>query len=189
MTLKDEDIREPLFDFLDETYGEIRILEEKTIGKSRADVVMVTRDALYGLEIKSDADTYERLSRQVKDYDKFFDYNCVVVGTSHAHHIEEHVPKTWGIITVELDENEDFDFYILRKPERNAKRKMKYKLSLLWRNELEGILKKAQMRRYTSKSKKFIAEKIMDKVTEEELDPMISDELFERDYSRFEDEE
>ena len=73
--LRDKDIREPLFDFLDEIYGKNRIIEEKTMGKSRADVVMVTPDALYGIEIKSDADTYARLSRQVKDYDKYYDYN------------------------------------------------------------------------------------------------------------------
>ena len=79
-------------------------------------MVMVTEDALFGIEIKSDADTYTRLSRQVKDYNKFFDYNYVVVGTSHAHHIEEHVPDTWGIITVDRDENDEsaLDFYILR---------------------------------------------------------------------------
>ena len=55
------------------------------------------------MEIKSDADTYERLPRQVKDYDRFFDYNYVVVGTSHAHHIWEHVPEYWDVITVEPD--------------------------------------------------------------------------------------
>ena len=32
-----EDIREPLFDFLEETYGKIRILEEKMMGRSRAE--------------------------------------------------------------------------------------------------------------------------------------------------------
>jgi len=58
--LKDAEIREPLFDFLEEQYGTIRILEEKNIGKSRADVMMVTEGALYGIEIKSDADTYAR---------------------------------------------------------------------------------------------------------------------------------
>ena len=79
--LHDKDIREPLFDFLDETYGKIRIIEEKTMGRSRADVVMVTPDTLYGIEIKSDADTYARLSRQVKDYDKYYDFNYAVVGT------------------------------------------------------------------------------------------------------------
>ena len=55
--LKDKDIREPLFEFLEETYGKVRILEEKTMGRSRADLVMVAPECLYGIEIKSDADT------------------------------------------------------------------------------------------------------------------------------------
>ena len=42
--LHDKDIREPLFDFLEETYGKIRILEEKTTGRARADVVMITEE-------------------------------------------------------------------------------------------------------------------------------------------------
>ena len=40
--LHDSDIREPLFDFLEESLGKIRILEEKQTGRARADVVMVT---------------------------------------------------------------------------------------------------------------------------------------------------
>ena len=39
--LYDKDIREPLFEFLEEQYGRIRILEEKQMGRSRADLVMV----------------------------------------------------------------------------------------------------------------------------------------------------
>ena len=61
--LLDKDIREPLFDFLEERYGKVRILEEKTVGNSRADVVMVIPDKIVGIEIKSDADTYTRLVR------------------------------------------------------------------------------------------------------------------------------
>ena len=41
MSLHDKDIREPLFDFLEETYGRVRMVEEKMMGKSRADAVMV----------------------------------------------------------------------------------------------------------------------------------------------------
>lgn len=78
--LHDADIREPLFDYLEDSYGKIRILEEVEIARSRADVIMVTDDSLVGLEIKSDADTYVRLERQIKDYNLFFDYNYVVVG-------------------------------------------------------------------------------------------------------------
>ena len=107
--LYDKDIREPLFEFLEETYGKIRIIEEKRIGKTRADVMMITPDSIWGIEIKSDADTYARLSRQVKDYDKYYDYNYVVVGSSHALHIREHIPDYWGVISVELV-GEQFDF-------------------------------------------------------------------------------
>ena len=54
--LLDKDIREPLFEFLEERYGKVRILEEKTVGRSRADVVMVIPEKIVGIEIKSDAD-------------------------------------------------------------------------------------------------------------------------------------
>ena len=152
--LKDKDIREPLFDFLEEQYGKVRIIEEKAMGKSRADVVMVLEEELVGIEIKSDADTYARLSRQVKDYDRFFDRNYVVAGSKHAHHVGEHVPEWWGIITVE-EVDGVCDFYVLRKAEKNPKQK----------------------------SKDFVRKKIMEKVPEDLLQKQISDELFERDYT------
>ena len=140
--LYDKDIREPLYDFLEEEYGRVRVLEEKNIGGSRADVLMIVPGALFGLEIKSDADSYTRLASQVKDYDRFCDYCYVVAGSSHAAHVDEHVPAYWGIITVdeeisaggEAEEGEPGsvpDFYILRRPERNAADVLKAKLELL----------------------------------------------------------
>ena len=102
--LYDSDIREPLFDFLEERLGKIRILEEKQMGRARADVVMVTERHLCGIEIKSDADSYARLKKQVRYYDQYYDRNIVVVGSTHATHIAEHVPDWWGIISVELIE-------------------------------------------------------------------------------------
>ena len=184
--LHDRDIREPLFEFLEETYGRIRILEEKTMGKSRADIVMVTPEYLYGIEIKSDADTYARLARQVKDYDSYYDYNIVVVGSSHALHIEEHVPDYWGIITVEVTEN-CFDFYILRKAAANPKMKWKRKLEILWRPELAQLQEWNAMPKYKEKSKSFVTEKILEqipeKIDEETLRQQIGELLMERDYN------
>ena len=155
----DRDIREPLFEFLEEYYGKVRILEEKRMGRSRADVVMILSDAVCGLEIKSDADTYARLSRQVRDYDQYCDCNYIVAGTRHAHHVAEHVPKWWGIITVELEEGKP-DFYMLRKPQQNPK--------VDWQ-------------------KKMI-EKILLKVPKDKLYLQISQELFERDYTKIAEE-
>ncbi|MDD3794549.1 MAG: sce7726 family protein [Lachnospiraceae bacterium] len=181
--LKDKDIREPLFDFLEERYGKSRILEEKQIGKSRADVVMITPDALYGIEIKSDADTYTRLSRQVRDYDFYYDYNYAVVGTSHALHIEEHVPEWWGIITVDEVE-ETADFYVIRKPQKNPKAELKKQLSLLWRPELVHIQELNEMPKYKEKSKLFVIEKIALKVPEDKLKLQLCEEFFQRDYEQ-----
>lgn len=180
--LHDKDIREPLFDFLEETYGKIRILEEKMMGKSRADVVMVTADALYGIEIKSDADSYTRLGRQVKDYNLYYDYNYVVVGTSHALHVEEHVPQWWGIITAE-PEGDAVDFYILRRPEKNPALVWKRKISILWRPELAHIQELNGMPKYKEKSKLFVMGKILEKVPEEKLKSQLCEELFQRDYT------
>ena len=185
--LHDKDIREPLFEFLEETYGKTRIIEEKVMGKSRADVVMVTEDSIFGIEIKSDADTYTRLSGQVKDYDRFFDFNYVVVGTSHALHVDEHVPEYWGIITVE-DMDSSADFYILRRPQPNPKVTWKNKLSILWRPELAMIQIWNEMPKYNDKSKLFVVDKILErlekgKISEETLKKQMSDLLFERDYN------
>lgn len=184
--LRDKDIREPLFDFLEETYGKIRIIEEKRIGKSRADVMMVAPGAVYGVEIKSDADTYARLSGQVKDYDKYCDYNIVVAGARHGLHIREHIPSYWGVITVE-EVNGSPDFYFLRKPEKNPKLKLQHKLSVLWRSELAQLQEWNGMAKYRGKSKAFIIgrikERIPEKISEEALAEQVSELLFERDYS------
>ena len=173
--LKDKDIREPLFFFLEEKYGKVRILEEKNIGRSRADVVMVTEGAIVGIEIKSDADTYARLAKQVEDYDKYYDFNIVVVGTSHAMHIREHVPEHWGVITVEY-EGDALDFYVLREPSANTEVTFRKKLEFLWRPELVKI------------QHKFVVDKIATRVEngiipEDALQSEICELLFERDYN------
>lgn len=180
--LHDADIREPLFDYLEASYGKIRILEEVEIARSRADVIMVTDDSLVGLEIKSDADTYVRLERQVKDYNLFFDYNYVVVGSTHAKHVNEHIPDSWGIISAELIDG-NMDFYVLREPTRNKRQRIKRKLSLLWRPELAHIQERNELPKYKQKSKDFVVNKLIEKLTREQLDLEISTELFERDYT------
>ena len=43
----DKDIREPLFDYLDERYGKVRTIEEKIIGKSRADILAIVEGELF----------------------------------------------------------------------------------------------------------------------------------------------
>lgn len=183
--IKDKDIREPLFDFLEERYGKIRMIEEKTMGRSRADVVMVMPEKLVGIEIKSDADTYARLGRQIKDYETYFDANIIVVGSTHALHVREHVPDTWGIISAELVED-TLDFYVVREMKPNPNMETVKKLSLLWRPELASIQKQNGLPAYQQKSKAFVRNKIAGLVPEALLGKQVSQELFERDYTQIE---
>ncbi len=187
MLTHDKDIREPLFEFLEEQYGKVRIIEEKMMGRSRADVVMVTEEALFGLEIKSDADTYARLARQIKDYSRYFDYNYVVVGTSHAAHIAEHVPDHFGIITAEYV-SDCLDLYILRKPQKSPDLEMSSKIQILWRPELNELLRENGLPAYRQKGKQFVRQILTDSIDPELLNRQISGQLFERDYNTIDDQ-
>ena len=185
--LYDRDIREPLFAFLEETFGKVRILEEKRTGRARADVVMITPQAVCGVEIKSDADSYARLAGQVRNYDQYYDLNYVVIGTSHAQHIEEHVPRWWGIITVEEIEG-GTDFYIARRADINPEMDPEKKMSILWRRELVHLQEINGLPRYREKSKKFVAQALLERVDAEVLGQQICEELFERDYTTIEED-
>ncbi|MBQ6490626.1 MAG: sce7726 family protein [Solobacterium sp.] len=180
--LKDADIREPLFVFLEKEYGIIRIIEETRASESIADVIMVTPYELYGIEIKSDADSYARLSSQVKNYDECFDRNIAVVGTRHAEGVKKHIPEYWGIMTAE--ETEDgIDFYIVRQPLPNPHVNSLKKIRILWREELNAILKQHELPAYAQKSKEFVRLKLIEKIEEQTLNADICDALFERDYA------
>ena len=185
--LHDADIREPLFDFLEEKLGKIRILEEKQTGRARADVVMVTERYLYGIEIKSDADTYARLKKQVRYYDQYYDRNVVVVGSTHAMHVSEHVPEWWGIISAEWIDG-SIDFYVLREPLDNPKVQEEKKITILWRPELNRLLEQNVLPAYKRKSKSFVQKKLLEKVPGDRLWPMAMEELFERDYNTIDEE-
>ena len=180
--LYDKDIRENLFEYLEDLYGEIRILEELVMGASRADVLMVSAGMITGLEIKSDADSYQRLETQVRDYDRYCDRSIIVAGSSHAEHVSEHVPAHWGIITVETEGGAP-DFYMLRKPALNPADVTRAQLSLLWRIELKHIQDKNGLPKYKDRSRRFVSDRIYEKIPHDILKYQIAAELFDRDYT------
>ena len=106
----------------------------------------------------------------------------MVAGSTHAMHIGEHVPEYWGIISVEQME-EGVDFYMIREAARNPKMELELKLRILWRPELAHIQAICGMAKYGGKSKEFVRNKIAEGVPAEILNELISEELFERDYT------
>lgn len=183
--LFDEDIRLLLFDYLDLRYPKVRTFEEKIMGRSRSDIVVLLPDAIVGIEIKSDADTYTRLTTQVKDYDRYFDMNYIAVGGSHLKHVAEHIPPHWGILHVDQTEEEPIVREV-REAKPNPKAKLKTQFVFLWRREISALLAQNKLPAYKGKSRKFSENVLLEKVDEKKLKLQMCDMLFERDYSIFE---
>lgn len=180
--LYDKDIREPLFEYFEGQYDKLRIIEEMQMGKSIADAIMVLPNKLVGIEIKSDADTYARLSGQVKDYDRFCDLNYVVVGSSHVRSVQKHVPEWWGILSAKETES-GAELELIREAKDNPKVKPGARIYLLWRPELVHIQQLNKLPKYAEKSKRFVQKKILEKVPMPLLQSQVSEVLFERDYT------
>lgn len=178
----DNEIRELLFDYIDESDYKLRIYEELKIRSSIADVVVVLEDKLVGIEIKSDGDTYTRLPSQIKDYNHFFDYNYIAVGATHAKQVHKHIPDHWGILAVSQKDN-GCCIEEIRTSKPTPRLKVSYQIKLLWRLELNNILNKNKLPQYKQKSKRFVQLKLTEKLTPEKLKLDICDELFERDYT------
>lgn len=174
------DMKEDFFWFLDGSHEKIRVMEEVVIGKSRADVVAVLPDMLVGYELKSNGDSYTRLSTQTRDYDKYFDKNYLVVGETHKKNAHLHVPEHWGIICIP---NVGRDITVLREAKDNSKIKMRWQLSLLWRSELLNIQLANGLHKYKDKNKLFVIKYLIEKVELALLKGQLCNELFERDYT------
>ncbi|SEQ55291.1 hypothetical protein SAMN02910369_02003 [Lachnospiraceae bacterium NE2001] len=177
----DKDMREPLFEYLEDRYGKVRIIEEKVIKKSRADVLAIVESGILGFEIKSDSDSYARLGRQVKDYDKFCDKCYAVVGESHIH-VDEHIPDYWGIIVINKE-----NVIVERDAEECPKVKLQNQLDILWRNELLNIQLKEGLPKLANSKRTDIYKRLIDTAGEPTIKADVCEQLFERDYTIFDD--
>ena len=139
--LNDKDIRKVIYEGFLGKKEETRILEEFPMGDSRADMLLVTKTKLIGLEIKSDRDSFVRLERQIHDYEKFFDTNYLVVGTYHVEEALRTVPGHWGIYEVYEAANGTYVMELVRGASPALKDNTEEKLYLLWRNELMQIVR------------------------------------------------
>ena len=72
------------------------VINEFTYGNfsRRVDLAFIKNNEIYGIEIKSEFDTLNRLDGQVKEYLKVFDKVIVVVATKHLDHTLELLPES-----------------------------------------------------------------------------------------------
>lgn len=100
--MRDADIRTGLYPFLASKFRRdpsTVIANELGIrqGLVRVDVAAVN-GSFYGFEIKSGADSLDRLPRQVAEYGRVLDYAAVVVAEKHRDAVEALLPAWWGIL-------------------------------------------------------------------------------------------
>ena len=180
--MNDHEIRETLCKCIEYIHHEkFRIIDELVIGEARADIVMVT-DSLTGYEIKGDGDSYSRLPGQVEEYDRFFQRNYLVVGVNHRTTAPKHVPQYWGILCVSESEK-GVQIETIREAGQNPKYSQKKQISLLWRKELENILKANSLPLCSGKTKAYIRRYILERVHRDALQRQICEEFFERDWT------
>jgi len=113
-------------------------------GKCRADIAVVNGH-LIGYEIKSNKDSLRRLKDQVESYNAVFDKISVVVGDRYIKSIQSHIPTWWGVILSVRGPRGAVNFDTIRKAQTNKDVDQISIARLLWRNEVEEILRQKNL--------------------------------------------
>lgn len=116
-------------------YEEFRIER----GTSRIDIAVIGSKML-GYEIKSDLDSFKRLSNQIHAYNRVFDEISLVCGPSHATLAKETIPSWWGLSVAQSCGDGHIAIEIAREAKPNPKQDPFSLASLLWKDEALAVL-------------------------------------------------
>ncbi len=121
---------------------ETRIIEELGVchGASRIDIAVINGH-IRGIEIKAEADTLSRLSRQVSAYGRVLDLATLVAAGRHIDAATKQLPDWWGIIEVGRTNKGSITFRRLRAEKVNRGLDPMTIARLLWRAEVAGLLR------------------------------------------------
>lgn len=127
-------------DYLLSRYKELIIGNELMYGIKRkvVDLVVLQKNKIIAVEIKSDSDNLNRLEEQISEYKKIFDYILIVTTEKHASRISEVVPSEIGIYIFK----ENLLMKKIRNPriQRNKdKVEMLYSINAKYLCKLEGF--------------------------------------------------
>ena len=185
-TLRDRDIRLALINKLNELYAHDRhtlILQEFGLFEHRVRIdLAVVNGMMLGFEIKSDADTLERLPYQQEIYNKIFDKVVIVVGESRVNKIEAIVPEWWGIWVAYNNAN-GVDLRIAREPIENQNVEPNALVRCLWKQEALQIIKARQLyEKKLEKARRSVLWGILaDSIPVDELKTLVFSCLVQRD--------
>lgn len=137
-------------------------------GKHRIDVAVIN-GALTGFEIKSAADTLERLPKQQKFYSQVFDRLTLVADEKHVVEAMKIVPQWWGLMVATTRDGEPVVEEIWRSRQNQSVDAFAL-CQLLWREEALAILrKKKRAADLRSRSRKLMWKRLAAEVELDEL--------------------
>lgn len=102
-------------------------------GAARVDLAVVN-GSLHGYEIKSEADTLERLPGQRAIYCRTLDFVTIVTSDRHARKVKQRVPRWWGIWAAVASDS-GLTLNEVRHASQNPRVDARAVVTLLWREE------------------------------------------------------
>jgi len=117
------------------------VLEELglTHGASRVDIAVINGH-IRGVEIKAEADTLERLPRQIQAYGLVVDRATLIASERHVSAALELLPCWWGVISARRAANGAVVFRRLREERANRGTDAVSLARLMWRDEVHAVL-------------------------------------------------
>lgn len=168
----DLDIRGPLLEKLriQNDGHDYRIIPEMAVcdGDARIDVA-VANGSLCGYEIKSDVDTLDRLVSQCESYCKTFDKVYIVVGEKYKDVIADYIPTWWGVYIAYYNHSDTVEIAEQKKARRNKAISAESLLELLWREEIETLLKAHGIKSTSGKNRRVLRKIAVDSIPLSEI--------------------
>lgn len=150
--MKDPEIRQAFkSQILSKIDDKVLILDELGLmkGDSIIDLAIIGESLLEGFEIKSGADSLARLPKQISFYNQVFDSITIILERNHLSKTLKIIPEFWGVIEAEKTwDGIVFKYY--RKPQMNAEVKIRKKIDLLWKKELQEVAKSLGLKGYST---------------------------------------
>jgi hypothetical protein len=117
------------------------VLEELglTHGASRVDIAVINGH-IRGVEIKAEADSLDRLPRQVEAYGQVVDRATLIASERHLPAALELLPAWWGVIAARRAANGSVVFRRLRAERANRQTDAVSLARLMWRDEVHAVL-------------------------------------------------
>lgn len=168
----DLDIRGPLLEKLKiQNDGHIyRIIPEMSVcdGDARVDIA-VANGNLCGYEIKSDVDTLDRLFSQRESYCKTFDKVYIVVGEKYKDIIADYIPAWWGIYIAHYNRGDKVTITERKRAKRNREISAESLLELLWRDEIETLLRAHGIKATSGKNRRVLRKIAVENISLSEI--------------------